>query len=334
MSKLKIAVVMSTYNGEKYIKSQLESILNQKFNHDKFELHIYIRDDGSSDSTLKIISEYESKYPLIIRQVDKRSCNLGVKSSFFRLIKLVKADYYFFSDQDDIWLPNKLNKFMIIFDSERSDLPIGIYSDLWIADKNGVSENKTMKKGTVAGKKHENYLPILLTRYLVTGASFAINNCTAISLDDIHDEDLDKVRMHDSFIALFVAMYGKLNYIDEPLINYRQHGNNVVGASFKSRANVFSKIIQIKKVKKDKKQQVVDFYLMSKLHSNQILEENKQLVTTITNYVSQRNPIARIKILFPIRRVLSAKNPILSLMFYAFIINFSQIEIKGLQNAE
>lgn len=174
MNRSKVSVVMSTYNGDRYLENQLDSILNQKFDNQKFDLKIYIRDDGSKDNTQDIIDKYVNNYPDIVNQVDKNNPNIGVKQSFFKLLKLVDGDYYFFSDQDDIWLPNKLDKFLEVFSLHENNIPVGVYSDLWVADANGVSIGKRMKENTSIGQD-KDVLPNLLNRYLVTGASFAIN---------------------------------------------------------------------------------------------------------------------------------------------------------------
>ena len=97
----KVAVLISTYNGEKYLKEQLDSILNQTYQN----IEIVIRDDGSNDSTRDIIREYQQKYANIEL---KEGTNIGFIKSFFKLLELANADYYAYCDQDDIWLENKI----------------------------------------------------------------------------------------------------------------------------------------------------------------------------------------------------------------------------------
>ena len=97
----KVAVLISTYNGEKYIREQLDSILNQTYKN----IEIVIRDDGSKDSTIEIIKEYQQKNTNIIL---KEGTNIGFLKSFFKLLELANADFYAYCDQDDIWLENKI----------------------------------------------------------------------------------------------------------------------------------------------------------------------------------------------------------------------------------
>ena len=92
---------MSTYNGEEFVAEQMDSILNQTYKN----IEIIVRDDGSKDSTTKIIKEYQKKYKNIKLYEGE---NLGFIKSFFELLKLVEADYYAYADQDDIWIENKI----------------------------------------------------------------------------------------------------------------------------------------------------------------------------------------------------------------------------------
>ncbi|EJF33403.1 hypothetical protein JC2156_07650 [Weissella koreensis KCTC 3621] len=326
MNRSKVSVVMSTYNGDRYLENQLDSILNQKFDNQKFDLKIYIRDDGSKDNTQDIIDKYVNNYPDIVNQVDKNNPNIGVKQSFFKLLKLVDGDYYFFSDQDDIWLPNKLDKFLEVFSLHENNIPVGVYSDLWVADANGVSIGKRMKENTSIGQD-KDVLPNLLNRYLVTGASFAINKKTVEYVNEVNEKIFDKVNMHDSFIGLLVAMTGSLEFIDEPLVNYRQHGNNVVGAHFKPISIVY-KLLHLNKMRTSKKQQILNFYLAGTLFKNNVTDKNKKLVMIIDKYVNSKNYITKMKVLLPIRKVLSRNNPNLSLLNCTFLIKFSKEELK------
>ena len=101
MSDKKVAVLLSTYNGEKYVGAQIHSILTQSYKN----LVLVVRDDGSSDKTVKIVKEYMENYNNI-KLVEGK--NLGFIKSFFELLKLEQADYYAFADQDDVWLPDKI----------------------------------------------------------------------------------------------------------------------------------------------------------------------------------------------------------------------------------
>ena len=101
MADKKVAIIMSTYNGEPFIRQQLDSILNQTYKN----IELVVRDDGSKDKTVEIIKEYQEKYENIKFFQGE---NLGFVKSFFELLKLTEADYYSYADQDDIWIENKI----------------------------------------------------------------------------------------------------------------------------------------------------------------------------------------------------------------------------------
>ena len=99
-----ISILLSTYNGEKYLSEQLDSILQQSYQN----FIIYIRDDGSNDNTLNIIMYYVHNFPSKIKLVDDKVKHRGAKLSFIWLMSHIESDYYMFCDQDDVWLPNKI----------------------------------------------------------------------------------------------------------------------------------------------------------------------------------------------------------------------------------
>lgn len=225
-----ISVVMSTYNGQKYLEEQIESIQKQDGIGIDFSLHLYVRDDKSSDDTLKIVSKFPNL--TLIHNVEK---NIGVKASFFTLLRNVPdSELIFFSDQDDIWPKNKVEKFLDVYDQlaqTEKDRPIGIFSDLWIADADGNSIGKKMSE--IKRWAPESDYHYLSWNYMITGAAFAINNASKYMAMTISPEVYEKINMHDSFIALLISVTGKLVEIDEPLLMYRQHSSNVLGANKK-----------------------------------------------------------------------------------------------------
>ncbi|MGV0167934.1 glycosyltransferase [Furfurilactobacillus sp. WILCCON 0119] len=230
---MKIATIMSTYNGEKYIQEQIDSIYNQDFSDSLDYMDVYVRDDGSSDRTLEILAKLQNKYSQLKIIKDDKG-NLGVKRNFFQLLTMV-SDYelVFFSDQDDIWPENKVTEFVTKYNQlNKSNEVIGLYSDAWVADKEGKPTDLKMsdvghwKKESV----EESYGFLMLT-FRVTGAAFAINHRAVQMVNQLEAKQIRDVYMHDAFIAVLIASLGTLARIDMPLLYYRQHGNNLVGAS-------------------------------------------------------------------------------------------------------
>lgn len=229
----KIAVLLSTYNGDEFIDEQIDSILKQELAPD-VTISIFVRDDGSREDKSKYLREHYFGNTVNVTF----GANVGVKNSFFELMRTTTGfDYYFFSDQDDIWDSNKVMKFLEGFRiyEENKREPVGIYSDLWVADEFGKSTGLTMKKNWVSETnrtvQQEFHSQNMLNMRFVTGASFAINESARNQAVAMGREVFDAVHMHDEALALQLILQDGLYYINEPLVFYRQHGNNVVGVA-------------------------------------------------------------------------------------------------------
>lgn len=226
---IKVAILMSYYNGDQFVEGQIESILKQQVNND-IKVDLFIRDDGSTSSDLSILKQYEHEGKIKLFQGE----NIGVKLSFYRLLELVTGyDFYFFSDQDDIWREDKLQIMIDELLSQPNDIPIGVYSDLYVADKDAKPTGKLMKKGNDMVKPND-YLSTkknILRSYLVTGASFGINDSARKLGVELGEEFFRETKMHDAALSLMLTAVGRLIYIDQPLVYYRQHGENLIGAS-------------------------------------------------------------------------------------------------------
>ena len=220
----KVDILLATYNGEKYIREQIDSILNQTYK----EFRLLISDDGSTDGTRDILNEYKAKDDRI--EIFMQEENLGVVKNFEFLLKKVEAKYYMFSDQDDIWKDEKIEKSLNKIE-EGFDL---VYSDLEVVDENlNVTYNSYWKLKGIYNKikKYNNFESLYLNNF-VTG-------CTIISRKDLIKDVLplpntSKYVLHDYWISLIISQNGKISYVEEPLIKYRQHKNNKVGSKKKS----------------------------------------------------------------------------------------------------
>lgn len=233
----KVDVLLATYNGEKYLKEQIDSILEQTYS----DFRLLISDDGSTDGTRKILEEYKNKDSRI--QVFFQESNLGVVKNFEFLLKKVESAYYMFSDQDDIWKAEKIEKSLNKIENDNCDL---VYSDLEVVDEklNVTYESYWKLKGIYNKiKKYNNFESLYLNNF-VTG-------CTIISKKELIDTYLplpntSKYVLHDYWISLILSQNGKIDYIEEPLIKYRQHKNNKVGS--KKKSNELRTIDEIRKL--------------------------------------------------------------------------------------
>ena len=223
------AILLSTYNGEKFIKEQINSLLTQTFT----SFVLYIRDDGSSDNTPNILDEYALKYDniIILNDAERRR---GACNSFLWLLKEVEADYYMFCDQDDVWLPNKVQISFDAFKEEEmrsSEKPILIHTDLIITDA-----NLNIKAPSLW--KHDKTDPYIITRKYLKLVNY-ITGCTMLfnkRARDLAIEDNKFALMHDFWVGISVdSVNGVIISLPIPTILYRQHANNTIGASKKEK---------------------------------------------------------------------------------------------------
>lgn len=216
---MKVNILLSTYNGEKYLSEQIESIQRQTFK----DWKLLIRDDGSTDKTVAIIKEFVAKDDRIVFINPEESQNLGVIKNFFTLLKHEQADYYFFSDQDDVWLEDKLELTLAKAKAYPTAKPLLVYTDLKVVDQDLTLIHESMIR--VQSHHANTSLRQELTENTVTGGTAMINHALA----DLWTSP-DDLLMHDWYLALVAATTGDLVYIDSPTQLYRQHAANVLGA--------------------------------------------------------------------------------------------------------
>ncbi|MGT2926215.1 glycosyltransferase family 2 protein [Streptococcus cuniculipharyngis] len=216
---MKVNILMATYNGERFLAEQIESIRQQTF--DNWQL--LIRDDGSSDATRQIIQDFVAQDNRI-RFVNPDTIeNIGVINSFHTLLKQEQADFYFFSDQDDVWLPEKLSLCLETAQAYEPDRPLLVYTDLSVVDDGLNLITQSMIKSQ---SHHANTsLRQELTENTVTGGTMMINHALAEKWSQT-----DGLLMHDWYLALLASGLGQLVYLDVPTELYRQHDANVLGA--------------------------------------------------------------------------------------------------------
>ena len=239
---------MSTYNGEKYLREQIDSILNQE----NVEVDILIRDDGSTDNTLNILKEYIKKHKNINYYT---GANLRSAKSFMNLLFTAKEyNYYAFSDQDDVWDKNKL--YVAV-----SKLKEGY--DLYGGKKSIVDSELNILN-------IEDEIPVSLELGSVI-LRCRVSGCTMVFTKNLREKllkyDPIVLSMHDSWVLKVAVSVGKVFFDNNKYILYRQHSNNVVGAK-KSFINQFKE--RILNLKKRKEQTFVRLSMAKELYNNYV----------------------------------------------------------------
>lgn len=233
-----ISVVMATYNGDKYLRQQISSIVDQSLPPDE----IIVCDDISADTTTVILKEYQNKQLL---KYTVNSQRLGLIGNFKKAASLAKKNNYIaFCDQDDEWMPDKLQRGLKLLKSiEQDGLPCMVYSDLLYIDENDVVINNSFRN-EYGQDKYQHNLQTLLFSNFVTGCTILMN----AKMAEFFLEMPNDARFHDEWIALTAFTFGKAASIDEPLVRYRKHSNNLsIAANTKPRNRYRSVLGQIKK---------------------------------------------------------------------------------------
>ncbi len=297
MSK-RIQILMSSYNGEEYIRKQLDSIINQDT-----EVSLLIRDDGSSDSTIDIIREYTEKYNFIKLVAGN---NLGVIKSFFELFRLADndADYFALCDQDDIWFPDKMRRAAAALDSLSSDKPLLYAAEQTLIDAEdnvlSVSMLKVNKRPGFGNSVVEN---------IATGCTCMFNKRM---LELLRGYEPDYTVMHDWWIYMLAASMGEVYYDTEPCMYYRQHGNNTMGSRTSYAEEFKERFSRFFGNKGKLYRQIVSF---ENAHFD-LTGENKEIVDMLLGY--KKKFANRIKCIFSkkIYRQRVSDNIIFKLLFF------------------
>lgn len=235
-----IAILLATYNGEKYLCEQIDSILGQSFT----DWHLYIHDDGSTDDTITIIKRYKNQLPEKITVLDYPTQG-GASCNFFSLLETIDAPYYMFSDQDDVWFENKIQTcYDQIRQLEHTNkaTPIIVHSDLTIVDSQlQIIDHSFIRNQKIKIEKVNRFIDYSFTN-TVTGCTMLFNAATVKCIK--YPRTL--ARMHDSWITLsVVANGGIVHFVGQPLIYYRQHGNNTLGAKELSKITLGNKLLNL-----------------------------------------------------------------------------------------
>lgn len=257
-----VSVCLSTYNGEKYLKEQLDSILSQTYKN----LELIITDDCSNDSTVSIINEFQKKYPYVKLYLNEK--NLGFVKNFEKAISLSTGEYIALADQDDVWQEDKIE--ILVKELENTKDCLMVYSNAQLVDNNLNSKNTTLL-GKIKPMFGNNNL------YFIYNNSISGN--TLMFKKELKEKILpipNNINFHDIWISFVASSISNIKYLNNALVLYRQHESNVTD------------IYKVKK-KKSIKEKILNkeksfFVLLNKLESfyffleKNNLDSNKKLI--------------------------------------------------------
>ena len=222
-----ITIIMAVYNGQEYIREQLESLKDQTYT----EWRLVIRDDRSSDKTAEIVKKFsdEVEQEVIFKVNEKPSGS--AKNTFALLINDAKeSDYVMFCDQDDIWKKDKIeitfNKMKQAEERYGRDFPLLVHGDVEVIDENGNINADSMFE--MSHINADSKLPQILIQNHVTGCTMMCNKKLIAGISEYASSEY--IIMHDYLAALYASVFGKIEVIRKPLLSYRQHSGNSVGA--------------------------------------------------------------------------------------------------------
>ncbi len=214
ISEKYVNILLSTYNGEQFVLEQLNSLYTQTYPF----IRIYVRDDGSSDSTLSLLRDEQSKGKLMLLPEGK---NIGASASFFTLLGGSKnAGFFAFCDQDDIWNKDKIERAVTEFAQVTDDIPTMYFSAVECVD----AENNFIK---LLSPTQKIGFGNALVENVAIGCTVVLNKSAR---DLIVREPPSQCLMHDSWCYLVISCFGTVLYDSRPSMRYRQHSNNVFGA--------------------------------------------------------------------------------------------------------
>jgi glycosyltransferase involved in cell wall biosynthesis len=217
-----VDVLIATRQGEKYIEAQISSILDQSFS----DFQILVRDDGSTDATCAILSRIQKQHPLKLQLIEGEQ--LGIVKNFEQLLKLTKNSYAFLSDQDDLWMKDKIASSLHLMQTMEKKYgrktPLLVHTDLSVVDEALAPIAPSFWK---YARLHPNPgFNRLLVQNSITGCTCLLNR----PLIDLAQHFPAQVYSHDGWIAWLAAGFGCIGSLPNPTVLYRQHSANSLGA--------------------------------------------------------------------------------------------------------
>lgn len=281
----KVTVLLATYNGEKFVNEQIDSILKQTYTN----WQLLIRDDQSSDATGQIVAAYQAAYPNRIVVINNFGIKLGSALNFNALLQEAKHEaYIMFCDQDDFWIPDKiestLREMIKLEEKYGKSFPLLVHTGFRYVDAKlrVISSKKNFRALKLANLS----LSHLLAQNPVYGCTAMINRSLAMIVDTVPAV----AESHDYWVAMVASAFGAISYLKKRTVLYRQHDNNVSG-SFKDSTliNRFKRIFIQRKMLQDLAKKIAMAREFSVRYANYLNEEQAELVEDFIKLPKQKS---------------------------------------------
>jgi Glycosyl transferase family 2 len=290
-------VLLATYNGARFLRQQIDSILTQ----DDAHLRVLARDDGSSDGTVAILMEYAQRFPGRFDVMPASPPTGSAKDNFLLLMKASTAEYICFSDQDDVWLPDKVStsrKAMEELESKWGlDTPLLVFTDLRVVD----DQLRTLHASFWA---HEIIKPQRIHRFAAVLAQNVVTGCTMMVNRPLLKLALrmpEEAFMHDQWLGLLASVAGRAAVVKAQTVLYRQHDRNVIGVQQRGRTTSLAELkrrfhnTEVRLLQWKTSQRQAAAFL--RVHGDELSQSHRDLLRAYLRCGSSRSRLMRIYIL-------------------------------------
>ena len=278
MTETKLQILLATYNSEAWLEPQLDSILAQDFK----DFTLLIRDGGSTDGTREIIGRYRQKHPDRIVFLGRERASAC--ENFSELLRRADGDLFMFADHDDLWMPDKISATLAAYRELEgrfgAQTPLMVFSDAIVADRelNEVSPSLIQYQRL---NPHELTLNRLILQNVPSGNEMLFNRALADLALPIPEEAV----MHDHWLALAAAAFGHIAYLDRPTLYYRQHGDNVFGATSYSLPAFFRRLkLGRAKIRERFDQNIAQAVAFGERYGARLSPEDRELFAALTEW--------------------------------------------------
>lgn len=285
-----ISVILATFNGASHLQKQLISLVEQSL----LPTELLIGDDGSVDETYSIIEAFAATSPFTVRLLPASSRPLGTCMNFARLMQAAQGEYVLFCDQDDLWLPDKIEcSLLALREMEKEygrNLPCLVHTDLSVIDATDKKIAPSFWRYQYLDPRLSLSLNTALVQNVVTGCTVIMNRAL---VDAVLPLPLTGPLMHDWWLVVVaLALGGRVGYLSRPTVQYRQHGANAVGAKRWSLSGVLTKMLDVGQIKQQLVATQMQAATLLQRHNGQLSASNRELAEIYAT-LSSLGPFAK-----------------------------------------